>query len=177
MLYCTYNLLDIFRHLYAHYQEFETTLVFLPHMVCDALVAGGRRSGAGQQAMRPGWGKLLPPAVVLPCVLLHRLMFVAMPPRDNFCQRDCPACYRWDPGSIPAEFMCYKSGSGANFFFRIFKFYRVSFHQPSTYRWHCVILAVDRVVLYNTPVSRFWSALGLLTCLERNTALAKEWRG
>jgi len=26
----------------------------LPHMVCNALVAGGRRSGAGQQAMRPG---------------------------------------------------------------------------------------------------------------------------
>jgi len=28
-------------------------------MVCNALVAGGRRLGAGQQAMRPGWGKLL----------------------------------------------------------------------------------------------------------------------
>jgi len=27
-------------------------------MVCNALVAGGRWSGAGQQAMRPGWGKL-----------------------------------------------------------------------------------------------------------------------
>jgi len=26
----------------------------LPHMVCNALVAGGRRSGAEQQAMRPG---------------------------------------------------------------------------------------------------------------------------
>ena len=41
--------------LYAHHQELETILVFvlLPHMVCNALVAGGRRSGAGQQAMRP----------------------------------------------------------------------------------------------------------------------------
>jgi len=29
-------------------------LVLLPHMVCNTLVAGGRRSGAGQQAMRPG---------------------------------------------------------------------------------------------------------------------------
>ena len=28
--------------------------MLLPHMVCNALVAGGRRSGAGQQAMRPG---------------------------------------------------------------------------------------------------------------------------
>jgi len=28
--------------------------VLLPHMVCNALVTGGRRSGAGQQAMRPG---------------------------------------------------------------------------------------------------------------------------
>jgi len=27
--------------------------MLLPHMVCNALVAGGRRSGAGQQAMRP----------------------------------------------------------------------------------------------------------------------------
>jgi len=32
--------------------------VLLPHVVFNALVAGGRRSGAGQQAMRPGWGKL-----------------------------------------------------------------------------------------------------------------------
>jgi len=32
--------------------------VLLPHMVCDALVACGRLSGAGQQAMCPGGGKL-----------------------------------------------------------------------------------------------------------------------
>ena len=38
----------------AHHQELETLLVLLPHMVCDALVAGGRRSGEGQQVMRPG---------------------------------------------------------------------------------------------------------------------------
>jgi len=43
-----------FGHLYDHHQELETILVLLPHMVCNALVAGGRRSGAGQQAMRPG---------------------------------------------------------------------------------------------------------------------------
>ena len=43
-----------FGHLYAHHQELETKLVFLPHMVCNALVADGRRSGVGQQAMRPG---------------------------------------------------------------------------------------------------------------------------
>jgi len=43
-----------FGHLYAHHQDLETILVLLPHMVCNALVAGGRRSGAGQQAMRPG---------------------------------------------------------------------------------------------------------------------------
>ena len=43
-----------FRHLYAHHQELETILVLLPHMVYDDLFAGGRRSGAGQQAMRPG---------------------------------------------------------------------------------------------------------------------------
>jgi len=43
-----------FGHLYAHHQELETIFVLLPHMVCNALVAGGRRSGAGQQAMHPG---------------------------------------------------------------------------------------------------------------------------
>jgi len=43
-----------FGHLYAHHQELETILVLLPHMACNALVAGGRRSGAGQQAMRLG---------------------------------------------------------------------------------------------------------------------------
>ena len=47
-----------FGHLYAHHQELETILVLLPHMVCNALVAGGRLLGAEQQGMRPGWGKL-----------------------------------------------------------------------------------------------------------------------
>jgi len=48
-----------FGHLYAHHKELDTTLVLLPHMVCNVLVAGGRRSGAGQQAMCLGWEKLL----------------------------------------------------------------------------------------------------------------------
>jgi hypothetical protein len=43
-----------FGNIHAHYQEPETILLLLPHMVCNALVAGGRRSGAGQQGMRPG---------------------------------------------------------------------------------------------------------------------------
>jgi hypothetical protein len=43
-----------FGHLYAHYQELETILVLLPHMVCNSLVAGGRLLGAEQQDMRPG---------------------------------------------------------------------------------------------------------------------------
>ena len=43
-----------FGHLYAHHQELETILVLLPHMVCNALVAGGRLLGVEQQAMRPG---------------------------------------------------------------------------------------------------------------------------
>jgi len=47
-----------FGHLYTHHQEFETIFVLLPHMVCNVLVVGGRRLGAGQQAMRPGEGKL-----------------------------------------------------------------------------------------------------------------------
>ena len=43
-----------FGHLYAHHQELETILVLLPHMVCNALVAGGRLLGAEQQAMLSG---------------------------------------------------------------------------------------------------------------------------
>jgi hypothetical protein len=43
-----------FGHFYAHRQELETICVLLPPMVCSALVVGGRRLGAGQQAMRPG---------------------------------------------------------------------------------------------------------------------------
>jgi hypothetical protein len=36
-----------FGHLYAHHQEFETLCVSLPPLVCSALIAGGRRWGAG----------------------------------------------------------------------------------------------------------------------------------
>ena len=43
-----------FGQLYAHPRELTTMLVLLPHLVCTALFAGGRWSGAGQQAMRPG---------------------------------------------------------------------------------------------------------------------------
>ena len=42
-----------FGHLYAQHQELETIHVLLPHMVCNALVAGGRLLGAELQAMRP----------------------------------------------------------------------------------------------------------------------------
>ena len=42
-----------FGHSYAHHQELETILLLLPHMVCTALVAGGRLLGVEQQAMRP----------------------------------------------------------------------------------------------------------------------------
>jgi len=31
-----------FGHLYAHHQELEAIFVLLPHMVCNALVDGGR---------------------------------------------------------------------------------------------------------------------------------------
>ena len=30
-----------FGHLYAHHQELQTILMLLPHMMCNALVAGG----------------------------------------------------------------------------------------------------------------------------------------
>ena len=43
-----------FGHCYAHHQEPETICVLLPPIVCDALVAGCWRSGAGKPAMPPG---------------------------------------------------------------------------------------------------------------------------
>ena len=43
-----------FGHLYAHHQELETILVLLPHMVCNALVVGGRLLRADQQDVCPG---------------------------------------------------------------------------------------------------------------------------
>ena len=60
-LYLCYHVIcsTCFGYLYAHHQELETILVLLPHMACNALVVGGRRSGVGQQDMCPGWRKLL----------------------------------------------------------------------------------------------------------------------
>ena len=43
-----------FVHSHARHQELDTILVLLPHMVCNALVAGGRLLGVQQQVMRPG---------------------------------------------------------------------------------------------------------------------------
>jgi len=63
-----------FGQLYAHHQELETVLVLLPHMVCNALVTGGRRSGAGQQAMRPGWGKLCDWVAKFPSSRTHSVL-------------------------------------------------------------------------------------------------------
>jgi len=40
-----------FGHSYAHHQEFASILVLLPHMVCNALVAGRQLFGVEQQSM------------------------------------------------------------------------------------------------------------------------------
>jgi hypothetical protein len=66
-----------FGHLYAHHQELETILVLLLHMVCGGLVAGSRQSGAGQQAMRLGWGKLYNHSVASGCFSsLHQIFLL-----------------------------------------------------------------------------------------------------
>ena len=49
-----------FGHLYAHHQKLETIHVLLPRMVCNALVAGGRRSGAVRQHPSSRTHSLLP---------------------------------------------------------------------------------------------------------------------
>ena len=43
-----------FGHFYDHHQELETICVLISPMVCDALVAGCWRSGAGKPAMGSG---------------------------------------------------------------------------------------------------------------------------
>jgi len=43
-----------FGHLYAHHQEIQTILLLLLHMVCNALVADGRRSGMREAARTAG---------------------------------------------------------------------------------------------------------------------------
>ena len=42
-----------FDHIFAYHQELKTICVLLPPMVSSALVAGGWKSGTGQQALRP----------------------------------------------------------------------------------------------------------------------------
>ena len=42
-----------FGHLHAHHQELETMLVLLPHMVCDALVAGTSYASEMREVVRP----------------------------------------------------------------------------------------------------------------------------
>jgi len=45
------NCSTCFGYLYAHHQELKIIFVLLPHMVCNALVAGDQQSGAEQQAI------------------------------------------------------------------------------------------------------------------------------
>ena len=70
-----------FGHFYAHHQELETICVLLLHMVCSALVAGCRRSGTGQQAMRPERGMLHD--VQHPSFWTHSLLSWTWPPTTS----------------------------------------------------------------------------------------------
>ena len=58
MVYCTYNMLNMFRVLLCP-SSGARDYVLLPPTLCSALVAGCWRSGAGRPAMRSGWGMLL----------------------------------------------------------------------------------------------------------------------
>ena len=75
-----------FGHLYVHHQELETTLALLLHVVCSALIAGGRRSGAGHQAWLPGIHKInflrkyiqissLQMSIVITCITVRSVSF------------------------------------------------------------------------------------------------------
>jgi len=83
MIYCTCNLLNMFRELICPSSAARAILVLLPHMVCNVLVVGGRRSGAGQRAMHPGWWKLLEQPHVhvtrpVPLVPLHLMNLIML---------------------------------------------------------------------------------------------------
>ena len=59
MLYCTYDMLNMFRTLLCPSSgALDYTCVIAAYGV-QCLVAGCRGSGAGQQGVRPGWGMLL----------------------------------------------------------------------------------------------------------------------
>ena len=72
-----------FGHFYAHHQELETICVLLPPMVCDALVAGGWRSGARQPAMRSGRGLLLDWVKQHPLSWTHSKLSCTWPPTTS----------------------------------------------------------------------------------------------
>ena len=57
--------LTCFGHYYAHHQELKTVCVLLLPMVCNALVAGCRGSGAWQPTVCSGLGMLLATSLIL----------------------------------------------------------------------------------------------------------------
>ena len=59
MVYCTYNMLNMFRALLCPSSGAREYMCVITAYGVQCLVAGCRRSGAGQPAMRSEWGMLL----------------------------------------------------------------------------------------------------------------------
>ena len=74
MVYCTYNMLNIFRKLLCPSSGARDYMCVTTAHGVRCLVAGCRGSGAGQQAMRPGRG-MLHDGVVM-CLSVHRCICV-----------------------------------------------------------------------------------------------------
>jgi hypothetical protein len=80
-----------FGHFYAHHQDLEAKLVLLPHMVCNALVAGGLQSGSGQQFCVRDEGSCLTAVEQLP---------------SSRTQNCCPAPDRRPPATKALHAIC-----------------------------------------------------------------------
>ena len=69
MVYCTYNMLNMFQAFYAHHQELKTICVLLLPMVCSAwlLVVGGQVQGSRLCVQEKGCCTNATSLFLLPC--------------------------------------------------------------------------------------------------------------
>ena len=84
MIYCTYNMLNVFRALLSRSSGARDYMCIITTYDVQCLLAGCRRSGAEQQAMRPGRGMLHDwPVVQHHSSWTHRLLHCIGPPTTS----------------------------------------------------------------------------------------------
>ena len=83
MVYCTFNMLNMFRELLCPSSGAREFICVITAYGVPCLVAGCRGSGAGQQAMRPGRGMLHGSVVQYPYSWTHSLLPGTWPPTTS----------------------------------------------------------------------------------------------